>query len=45
MDMRRTMNKVENFKYDTKDEMQDSKAFKEGFLAGVKIMSTFFMDM
>lgn len=45
MEMRKALSKVENYKYETKDNMQSSKDFKEGFIAGMKIMSTFFMDM
>lgn len=45
IEMRKAVSKVENYKYATEDSMKDSKAFKEGFIAGVKVMSTFFMDM
>lgn len=45
IDMRKALSKVENYKYATEDDKINSKDFKEGFIAGVKIMSTFFMDM
>ncbi|MBE5738899.1 MAG: hypothetical protein E7354_04155 [Clostridiales bacterium] len=45
VDMRKIVSKIENFKYSNKDTQIDSEDFKQGFIAGVKIMSSLFMDM
>ena len=39
------MNKYENIKYSKDDEMVDSEDFKQGFIAGVKIMSSLLLDI
>lgn len=43
--MRKALNKVENYKYGGEDPYIDNKDFKQGFLAGIKVISTMFMDI
>ena len=43
--MRKTMNDLENCKYAVDDKMLESTDFKQGFLAGVKIMSSLLLDI
>lgn len=43
--LRNVVNKLENIKYKNTDEFATSNDFKQGFLAGVKIMSSIFIDV
>ena len=46
MEMRKTIKGVENLKYSGDiDSFENNEDFKQGFIAGVKIMSAIFMDM
>lgn len=43
--MRKVMHSLENFKYGTEDKFQSSEDFKQGFLAGIKILSSILLDI
>lgn len=45
LSMRELVNKLENIKYKCDDTLGNSKEFKQGFLAGVKVMSSIFLDI
>lgn len=45
MEMRKVLKAIENIKYDNVDPMQLSEEFKQGFIAGIKIMSSILMDL
>ena len=45
MAMRQVVNNIEKFKYGIDDVFESSEEFKQGFIAGVKVMSTMFMDI
>lgn len=45
IEMRKSMNKLERFKYGNDDPFQTSEEFKQGFIAGVKIMSSILLDI
>lgn len=45
VEMRKNMNKLENFKYGKEDKYISSEEFKQGFIAGVKIMSSLLIDL
>ncbi len=45
MELRKVVSLLENIKYDAEDEMKDKEAFKQGFLAGVKVMSSVLLDI
>ena len=45
MSMRKIINELENYKYKSDDKYENSEAFKQGFLAGVKIMSSILLDI
>ena len=36
---------IENFKYANEDKFVDNENFKQGFIAGVKIMSSILLDI
>lgn len=44
-EIRKAVNDVQNLKYSFEDKLSGSPEFKAGFIAGVKIMSSIFMDM
>lgn len=44
-EIRKAVNDVQNLKYSFEDKLSGSSEFKAGFIAGVKIMSSIFMDM
>lgn len=43
--MRKEISKIENYKYSVEDKYINNEDFKQGFLAGVKIMSSFMFDI
>lgn len=43
--LRKVISDLESIKYKNVDELSLSKDFKQGFLAGVKIMSSIFIDV
>ena len=43
--MRKIVNTLENKKYSVPDNFADKETYKQGFLAGVKIMSSIFIDI
>ena len=43
--MREAINDIYKLKYDIKDDLANSKEFEKGFIAGVKVMMSLFMDM
>jgi len=43
--MRKNINEFENLKYNNNDPYIDSEAFKQGFIAGIKIMSSLLLDI
>ena len=45
IEMRKNMNKLEKFKYGIDDPMLNSEEFKQGFIAGIKIMSSLLIDV
>lgn len=45
LDLRSVVNKLENIKYKNADKFATSNDFKQGFLAGVKVMSSIFIDV
>ena len=45
MDMRDIINNQERIKYDIKDKYCANKDFKQGFIAGAKIMMSIFLDL
>ncbi len=45
LDLRSVVNKLENIKYKNADEFATSNDFKQGFLAGIKVMSSIFIDV
>lgn len=45
MELRKVVSLLENIKYDAEDEMKDKEVFKQGFLAGVKVMSSVLLDI
>lgn len=45
MEMRKIVNTLENKKYSVPDNFADKETYKQGFLAGVKIMSSIFIDI
>lgn len=45
IEMRECLNQVERLKYDIEDKYIINEDFKQGFIAGVKIMSSLFLDM
>lgn len=44
-EMREVINDIYRLKYDVKDEIANTKEFEKGFIAGVKVMMSLFMDM
>lgn len=44
-EMRIALNNFEKMKYEVKDKYISNEDFKQGFIAGVKIMSSMFLDM
>ena len=45
IEMRKTLNQIEGLKYDIKDKYILNEDFKQGFIAGIKIMSSLFLDL
>ena len=45
MELRSVVSLLENKKYAVIDDMKDKELFKQGFLAGVKIMSSILLDV
>lgn len=45
MTMRRITSELENKKYSISDNFKDQEMFKQGFLAGVKVMSALLLDI
>ena len=45
IEMRKNMSKLENYKYGKEDKYMTSEEFKQGFIAGVKIMSSLLIDL
>lgn len=45
IEMRKTSNQIEGLKYDIKDKYILNEDFKQGFIAGIKIMSSLFLDL
>ena len=45
IEMRKNMNKLEKFKYGGDDPILSNEEFKQGFIAGVKIMSSLLLDI
>lgn len=45
LEMRKSFHKLEQIKYSTTDDFATSKEGKEGFIAGVYIMMSLFMDV
>ncbi len=45
IDMRKAMHNLEQYKYSKDDPYIKSEDFKQGFLAGVKIMSSMLLDI
>ena len=45
VEMRKNIGKLENLKYSNEDKYISSKEFKQGFIAGVKIMSSLLLDL
>ena len=43
--IRKTINNYENMKYSIKDPYITSEEFKQGFISGVKIISSLLMDI
>lgn len=43
--MREAMSNIENIKYYKEDTFSKSEDFKQGFIAGVKIMSSILLDL
>lgn len=43
--MREAINDIYRLKYLVKDEIANTKEFEKGFIAGVKVMMSLFMDM
>ena len=43
--MRKTINNYENMKYSIKDPYITSEEFKQGFISGVKIISSLLIDI
>ena len=43
--MRKEISKIENYKYSVEDKYINNEDFKQGFLAGIKIMSSFMFDI
>lgn len=43
--MRRILHEIENIKYEVEDKYMTSKEYKQGFLAGIKTMSSLLMDV
>ena len=43
--MRIALNKYENMKYSVEDNIVKSEDFKQGFIAGIKIMSSLLIDL
>ena len=44
-EMRIALNNFEKMKYEVKDKYISNEDFKQGFIAGVKIMSSMFLDV
>ena len=45
LELRKSLSRVENIKYDNPDTISLSEEFKQGFIAGVKIMSSLLLDI
>lgn len=45
IEMRSVMGKLESMKYNNEDKILNSEEFKQGFIAGVKIMSSLLLDV
>lgn len=45
MELRQVVSLLENMKYDAEEEMKDKESFKQGFLAGDKVMSSVLLDI
>lgn len=45
IEMRKSLGKLENMKYSNEDKLLDSEEFKQGFIAGIKIMSSILIDL
>ena len=45
MNMRDAVNQINKLKYEFDDKISTSKEFKKGFIAGVKVMMSLFMDL
>ena len=45
MNMRSEINRINKLKYEFDDEISSSKEFRKGFVAGVKVMMSLFMDL
>ena len=43
--MREAINNIYRLKYTFEDEIANTKEFEKGFIAGVKVMMSLFMDM
>ena len=43
--MRRILHEIENIKYEVEDKYMTSNEYKQGFLAGIKTMSSLLMDV
>ncbi|MBE5736601.1 MAG: hypothetical protein E7356_04560 [Clostridiales bacterium] len=45
VNMRKSLSELENYKYATEDKYISSEEFKQGFIAGLKIMSSLLLDI
>lgn len=45
IEMRSVIGKLESMKYNNEDKILNSEEFKQGFIAGVKIMSSLLLDV
>ena len=45
MNIRKEINFMENMKYSVEDEYSQNEDYKQGFLAGIKLMMSIFMDI
>ena len=45
IELRKSISRIENIKYDNPDTAALSEEFKQGFIAGVKIMSSLLLDI
>lgn len=45
LEIRKIVSTLENKKHCVKDDYMDNDSYKQGFLAGVKLMSSLFIDL